>query len=473
MDASSINALVIGIFLIVLALSGLVFGIFYVFSEKQQKARSRLTKMRQKYAVTGKAGQTRSVFAETANVTTIEQMFRQILPNIDIIKLRLAKTGRKLTIVHYGLMILSFGTLSFLTFLVLFNVNIILSALMGIIIGAFLPHLLINGMIKKRILSFITLFPDALDLIVRGLRSGLPITESMNSVASEVEDPVGGEFRRVMDQIRLGKNLDEALEETAQRIDSPEFKFFVISLAIQRETGGNLAETLSKLSDLLRRRQQMKLKIKAMASEGKASAHIVGALPFVMFFMLLLINYNYTSVLFTDQRAIYIALGGMVWARYAASGHLLYVTADGTLMAVPFDETTLTLTGDAVALVEGVRIAFAGNTDLAVSATGTLFYTTGGFNVEANDELVWVTRNGTAEEIHPGWTENFQWPKLSPDGTRLATDDHPLGGRLARRNRPAADARRPDTLLQAAGDGRPAAAYCHSGSPSETPRSRR
>ena len=116
-----------------------------------------------------------------------------------------------------------------------------------------------------------------------------------------------------MDQIRLGKNLDEALEETAQRIDSPEFKFFVISLAIQRETGGNLAETLSKLSDLLRRRQQMKLKIKAMASEGKASAYIVGALPFVMFFMLLLINYNYTSVLFTDQRAIYIALGGLVW----------------------------------------------------------------------------------------------------------------------------------------------------------------
>jgi len=313
MDATSINALVIGIFLIVLALSGLVFGVFYVFSEKQQIARSRLTKMRQKYAVTGKAGQMRSVFAETTNVTTIEQMFRQVLPNIEIIKLRLARTGRKLTIVHYGLMILTFGLLSGMVFLVLFGVNIIISILMGVIVGAFLPHLIINGMIKKRILSFISLFPDALDLIVRGLRSGLPITESMNSVASEVDDPVGGEFRRVMDQIRLGKNLDEALEETAQRIDSPEFKFFVISLAIQRETGGNLAETLSKLSDLLRRRQQMKLKIKAMASEGKASAYIVGALPFVMFFMLLLINYNYTSVLFTDQRATYIALGGLVW----------------------------------------------------------------------------------------------------------------------------------------------------------------
>lgn len=116
-----------------------------------------------------------------------------------------------------------------------------------------------------------------------------------------------------MDQVRIGKTIDEALETTAHRIDNPEFKFFMISLSIQRETGGNLAETLSKLSDLLRRRQQMRLKIKAMASEGKASAYIVGALPFVMFLMLLFLNYDYTSVLFTDPRAIYASLGGMVW----------------------------------------------------------------------------------------------------------------------------------------------------------------
>ena len=109
-----------------------------------------------------------------------------------------------------------------------------------------------------------------------------------------------------------------------------------------------------------------------------------------------------------------------VRARYAASGHLLYVTADGTLMVVPFDETTLALTGDAVALVEGLRAGFLGTTDLAVSATGTLFYTTGGVIGGGLAEVVWVTRDGTAEEIDPGWTGDFWWPKLSPDGTQLA-----------------------------------------------------
>jgi serine/threonine-protein kinase len=109
-----------------------------------------------------------------------------------------------------------------------------------------------------------------------------------------------------------------------------------------------------------------------------------------------------------------------VRARYAASGHLLYVTADGTLMAVPFDETTLALTGDAVPLVEGLRVGIDGTMDLAVSATGTLFYTTGGVSGGGLAELVWVTRDGTAEEIDPDWTGNLHFPKLSPEGTRLA-----------------------------------------------------
>jgi len=109
-----------------------------------------------------------------------------------------------------------------------------------------------------------------------------------------------------------------------------------------------------------------------------------------------------------------------VRARYAASGHLLYVTAEGTLMVVPFDETTLALTGDAVALVEGLRVGFAGNMDVAVSATGTLFYTTGGVGGGGLAEVVWVTRDGTAEEIDPRWTGNFGSLRLSPDGTQLA-----------------------------------------------------
>jgi tight adherence protein B len=105
----------------------------------------------------------------------------------------------------------------------------------------------------------------------------------MGVVGQEVDGPVGEEFRSVTDKMKIGRTLDAALQETADRLGTPEFQFFTITIAIQRETGGNLAETLGNLADVLRKRSQMKLKIKAMSSESKASALIVGALPFIVF----------------------------------------------------------------------------------------------------------------------------------------------------------------------------------------------
>lgn len=314
------NVLMIGIFLLMLILLGAVIGVFHLFSASRQISRARLDKLNRRFGQrsVSEKGEVKSAFVEAAKVTTLEQLVQNMLPNVNVVKGRLAKTGRKLTIRHYGIMIGVSGLITFAVFNLFFGVKWLLAFLLAVIIGLGLPHMIINAMIKKRLKTFISLFPDSLDLLVRGLRSGLPITESMGNVAREVEEPVGGEFRWIMDQVKIGKSLEEALERAAVRVDTPEFKFFVISLSIQRETGGNLAETLAKLSDLLRRRQQMRLKIKAMSSEGKASAYIVGALPFVMFMMLLMINYEYTSVLFTDPRAIYTALGGLVWMAIGA-----------------------------------------------------------------------------------------------------------------------------------------------------------
>src|SRR3546814_652273 len=120
------------------------------------------------------------------------------------------------------------------------------------------------------ITRFTVNFPDALELLVRGLRSGLPISETLGVVASEIPGPVGEEFKLITERIKIGRTMDAALQETADRLGTPEFQFFVITLTIQRETGGNLAETLSNLADVLRKRAQMKLKIKAMSSESKA-----------------------------------------------------------------------------------------------------------------------------------------------------------------------------------------------------------
>ncbi len=149
--------------------------------------------------------------------------------------------------------------------------------------------------------------------MVRGLRSGLPITETLGIVAGEIPGPVGVEFRAVADRMKIGRTMEVALQETADRLGTAEFQFFVITLAIQRETGGNLAETLSNLADVLRKRAQMKLKIRAMSSESKASAWIVGALPFVVFGLVSFMNPTYMGGFFTDQRLIVAGLGGMVW----------------------------------------------------------------------------------------------------------------------------------------------------------------
>jgi tight adherence protein B len=149
--------------------------------------------------------------------------------------------------------------------------------------------------------------------MVRGLRSGLPISETLGIVGKELPGAVGAEFQFVSDKMRIGRTMDEALQDAADRLNVPEFQFFCISLAIQRETGGNLAETLSNLADVLRKRSQMKLKIRAMSSESKASAYIVGSLPFIVFGLLYTMNPGYIGDFFTDERLMVIGIGGLIW----------------------------------------------------------------------------------------------------------------------------------------------------------------
>ncbi|KPF61970.1 type II secretion system F family protein [Porphyrobacter sp. AAP60] len=189
----------------------------------------------------------------------------------------------------------------------------LLSLGVGLVIGCGLPHLVVNYLINKRTNAFVNKFPDGIELLVRGLRSGLPVTETLGIVAAEVPGPVGYEFKSVIDRIKVGKTMEDALQDTADRLAISDFNFFTITLAIQRETGGNLAETLSNLADVLRKRAQMKLKIRAMSSESKASAYIVGSLPFLVGGMIMYINPEYMSGFFTDDRLIVAGLGGAMW----------------------------------------------------------------------------------------------------------------------------------------------------------------
>ncbi len=225
---------------------------------------------------------------------------------------RLDRTGKPWTISQY--LYASMGlALAFAVIIFLRTGAPLMSLGVGLFAGAGIPHMVVNFFIKRRTNQFNAKFPDAIELLVRGLRSGLPVTETLTVVATEIPGPVGVEFKAITDRIRVGRTMEEALQDTGDRLGIPEFNFFTITLAIQRETGGNLAETLSNLADVLPKRSQMKLKIRAMSSESKASAYIVGALPFIVFFMIWWINPQYIGGFFSEDRLIVAGLGGLTW----------------------------------------------------------------------------------------------------------------------------------------------------------------
>lgn len=230
----------------------------------------------------------------------------------EALALRLDRTGKKWTVTQYCYATLGIA-LAVAVIVYLRSGAATLSLGVGLLLGAGIPHLVVGRFIKKRTNDFNAKFPDAIELLVRGLRSGLPVTETLQVVAQEVPGPVGAEFKGVVERIKIGRSMEDALQDTGDRLGIPEFNFFCIALAIQRETGGNLAETLGNLADVLRKRAQMKLKIRAMSSESKASAYIVGALPFIVFAMIWWINPGYIGGFFEEERLMVAGLGGLVW----------------------------------------------------------------------------------------------------------------------------------------------------------------
>ncbi|MBD8618506.1 type II secretion system F family protein [Sphingomonas sp. CFBP 13728] len=244
--------------------------------------------------------------------TKMDIAFGRILPNPVLLAKRLAMTGKDWTVGQYGMATAGIAVVV-AALMLLKGMPILLALLFGLFVGVGLPHLVVGKTIQRRIGKFTVKFPDAIELLVRGLRSGLPISETIGVVGQELDGPVGEEFRSVSDKMKIGRTMDAALQETADRLGTPEFQFFVITIAIQRETGGNLAETLANLATVLRQRGQMKLKIKAMSSESKASAYIIGALPFIVFGLIYFVNGTYMQNFFIDPRLIVTGIGGLIW----------------------------------------------------------------------------------------------------------------------------------------------------------------
>lgn len=230
----------------------------------------------------------------------------------DKIRIRISKTGKKWDLNKYWF---TCGSIGFVLLILLFvlGLPVLLVLCLSVLAGFGLPHMYTGHLIKKRLAHFGKNFPDSIELIVRGLKSGLPVGETINIVAKEIPGPVGEEFKLVGEKVKIGKTMEEAMQETSERLGIAEFQFFVITLSIQRETGGNLAETLAGLADVLRKRHQMKLKIRAMSSESKASAYIVGSLPFFVFGMIWTVNDKYLAGFFTEPRLMIAGCIGAAW----------------------------------------------------------------------------------------------------------------------------------------------------------------
>ena len=292
--------------LLCLACVGLVMG-----GAAGKRRAARVEGLRRKWAVAADAADENASLLRGGEESRFGAALLRVMPRSHMLRHRLAKAGVSLSPGRYALINLVVGVIVGSAARWGFHMPVLFAGLIGVAGGLGLPHLMIARLTDKRLKRFGQLFPEAIDLMVRGIRSGLPITETIASIGQELADPVGPEFRRIADAVKLGQPFEEALWDVASRLDTAEFKFFVISLSVQRETGGNLAETLENLSDVLRKRLQMRMKIKAMSSEAKASAYIIGSLPFIMFGILLLMNPDYILTLFTDPRGMMLVGSGL------------------------------------------------------------------------------------------------------------------------------------------------------------------
>jgi tight adherence protein B len=149
---------------------------------------------------------------------------------------------------------------------------------------------------------FLDAFPDALDLLGRAVRAGLPVFDAMEVAAGEIGYPVGGEFRRIIDEMRIGVEIEDALQHAAERIRVPDFRFFVVAITLQRRTGGHLAETLNNLSNIIRRRKELRLKARALTAQARASAIVLSVLPLVVGIALVFIARPLMQALWADPR---------------------------------------------------------------------------------------------------------------------------------------------------------------------------
>ncbi|PPD44256.1 MAG: pilus assembly protein [Methylocystis sp.] len=299
--------------LIVITVAGLMYAFVYPYLSgdiKAQKRQAALTGGSSDRAGAGKGvdpAKRRKLITES--LKEVEE--RNKKKRLDL-EQRITQAGLTWTKQMFLIGSVAFGLLvAFLLFVVNGDLLIVAG---GAIVGMFgVPNWLLSFLRKRRIAKFIDAFPGAIDIIIRGVKAGLPVADCFRVIAAESQEPVRSEFRRIIESQTIGMSIGEAVERFAERVPVSEASFFSIVINIQQKSGGNLSEALGNLSRVLRDRKKMKGKIKAMSSEAKASAYIIGSLPFLVGGSVYLTTPSYMMVLFTTDIGKVIVACGLIW----------------------------------------------------------------------------------------------------------------------------------------------------------------
>jgi tight adherence protein B len=244
---------------------------------------------------------------KAGRLPTLDKLLWRWFPNGSSIRQKLQTTGMNITLGDFAFASLALAmAMAFLLYLVL-DLPPGVALIASLIVGVGLPNMVIGRKARKRGKQFNLLFPEAVDLIVRALRAGLPVQEAIGNVARDIKDPVGAVFRRAQQEMQLGVPIETALWRVAKTVQTDEFNFLIVALSIQRDTGGNLAETLANLSALLRARQQLRLKIRAFTSEARTTMLIMAGLPFLVGGALFMITPSYITPLVTTSTGQMVA----------------------------------------------------------------------------------------------------------------------------------------------------------------------
>ncbi len=297
--------------LAILAFGGVAFVFVAPFLTGERKAEKRLERASQSKAIKQNDRQQDGSRRESIESKLKELERRQRKPKLTLTR-RIAQAG--LTWSKRQFVVISVITgLAFMGFAFLSGMGLPVACAFGFAGGVGAPRWLLHFLRKRRERAFTNALPDAVDVIVRGVKSGLPLLDCLKIVATEASEPIRTEFRAILDTQAIGMPLGEACGKLYERTPVPEANFFGIAIAIQQRSGGNLSEALGNLSRVLRDRKKMKAKIRAMSQEAKASAGIIGSLPIVVMVLVYFTSPQYITLLFTESLGHVMLVGAAIW----------------------------------------------------------------------------------------------------------------------------------------------------------------